>query len=126
MAAATEHGEDRVAERPLERASRQTSVSFHVSNLWFYGAAPPQQCLQLWRQAPARAANQHFCRRYTVAAIAAVHDGQIRGSTGQDRDLLQGFGQSVPIVGIARQGTHADDEALVDGSGQADLGSELR
>ena len=94
-------------------------------NLWFYGAAPPQQCLQLWRQAQARAADQHFCRRYTVAAIAAVHDGQIRSPTGQDRDLLQGFGQSVPIVGIARQGAHADDEALVDGSSQADLGPEL-
>ncbi|PIL20232.1 hypothetical protein P775_10530 [Puniceibacterium antarcticum] len=29
------------------------------------------------------------------------------------------------IVGIARQGPHADDKARVDGGGQADLGAEL-
>lgn len=63
-------GEDRIAEYTFKRAARLTAVGFHLSDLGLDGAVPPQQSLQVWRQAPAGAADQHYRRRDTVAAIA--------------------------------------------------------
>lgn len=124
--AAAYYGEDGVAERPFQRAPRQTPVAFHVSDLGIDGAAPSKPRLQLRRQAPACSADQHFRARSLVAPISAIHDGQRVHLAGEDFHLFQRLGQGMAVVGIARQGPHADDEAFVDGGGEADLGAELR
>lgn len=125
VAAGAEDGEDGIAECPFQRAARQTAIGFHVPDLSFDSASSSQQRCQFCRQAPARSADQHFRARHAVAAIPAFHDRQHWGLTCQDGHLLPGLGQGVAIVGIALQGTHAHNEALVDGGGQADVGAEL-
>lgn len=103
VAAAAEHGKDGVAERAFQRAARQASVCLHMSDLGLDGAASPEQRFQLRRQAAAGAADQDLRFRHPMAAIPAVHDGQLRGPASQDGHLLQGFGQSVAIVRISRK-----------------------
>lgn len=57
--------------------------------------------------------------------IATVDNSQFRPLVRQDFHLLQRLGQSVTVVWIAGQRPHADDEALVDCRGDADLGAEF-
>ncbi|OLS51734.1 hypothetical protein BV392_06730 [Rhodovulum sulfidophilum] len=45
--------------------------------------------------------------------------------SGQDGDLFERLVEGVAIMGIARQGSHADDEAPVQGRGRADLAPEF-
>ena len=61
----------------------------------------------------------------TPATISAVDDGKRGHLARQDFDLFQRLWQSVAVIGISRQGPHADDEAFIDGGGEADLGAEL-
>lgn len=76
VAGAVEDGEDRGANRSLERAACQMFVVFHKAALRFDGAEVLEQLHQFGRQAFKVAADQYFCRRHIVPAGATTHDSQ--------------------------------------------------
>ena len=121
VAAGTEDGEDGIAERALERAARQASVGFHVADLGLDGAAPSEQFCKRRGDPSSGAADQNARGRDPVAAMAAVDNGEARAAVGEDLHLLQRLAQRVAVIGIAGQRPHAEDKALVDGGGDADL-----
>lgn len=96
-----------------------------MADLCLDSAAAAKVSDQLRHQAASGAANQDTGSVLTVAAIAAVDDGEVGALVGQDRHLFQRLPQSVAVIGIARKAAHADDEALVQRGGDADLAAEL-
>ncbi len=89
MTAAAKYGEEGVAECAFERGSRQATISFHVTDFSFDGAATSQSGDQVWCQAAPCAADQHAGLQHTVASIPTVDDGEVRALVGQNLDLLQ-------------------------------------
>lgn len=96
-----------------------------MADLCLDSAAAAKVSDQLRHQAASGAADQDTGSVLTVAAIAAVDDGEVGALVGQDRHLFQCLPQSVAVIGIARKAAHADDEALVQRGGDADLAAEL-
>jgi hypothetical protein len=125
VATATEHGEEGIADGSLQGTSGEATVGFHVADLCLDGAAAAEVSDQLRRRAAAGAADQATGPVLTVAALAAVDDDEVGALVGQDRHLFQYLPQSVAVIGIARKAAHADDEALVQRGGDADLAAEL-
>lgn len=125
VTAAAEDREDSIADCALERAAGEASVGFHVADLGLDGAAASEQFRQHRCDALPGAADQYFGPRDPMPAVAAIDDGERWSAVGQDFDLLQRLRQCVAVIRVARQGAHANDKALVDGGGDADLGAKF-
>ena len=125
VAAATEDGEDGIAEGALQGASREAAVGLHMADLGLDGRTTPELAQQIGRKAASCATDQHARCQDAMAAIAAVDHCQRRALAGQDFHLLQRLGQGVAVVRVAGKAAHACDEALVQRGSDADLGAEF-
>lgn len=108
-----------------KRAPREASIGFHVADFRLDGAAAPEVSDQPRRQVPACAADQHAGFVDAMATISAVDDGEVGLLVGQDFHLLQRRAKGMTIVRIARKAAHADDKALVQRCGNADLATKF-
>lgn len=98
--AAAEDSTHGISAEPLEGASGEASVCFHVSELGLDGTAPSQRLSQGGCEAAFGPCDQNLSGLHTVATITAVDNSQFRPLVGQDFYLRQRFGQSVAIIGV--------------------------
>ncbi len=125
VAAAAEDGEKRVAKGAFEEAASEAAVRLHVTDLGLDAAASAQRLRQRRCKAAAGSADQDLGVLDSVTFVAAIDDCTFGRMARHNRDLLQHLAKGVAIVGIARQGPHPDDEALLQRGGDADLAAEL-
>jgi len=125
VAAAAQDGKERVAFGSLERASRQAAIVFLMADHRFYGAASSQELRNRAGHTAPRAADEDLHVLHAMATVSPIDEGKLRALVGQDFDLLQCLAESVTVVGIAWQRSHADHKATPVGRGHADLGAEL-
>lgn len=97
VAAGAERGKEGVADGAFQSAACEASVGFHVADFSFYCASAAEVCDEFWCQASSGAADQNAGPCLSVAAIAAVDDGQIGALVGQDFHLFQRVPQGVAI-----------------------------
>ena len=76
VAAAAEHGEERVTKGALEGATSQAAIGLYVADLGFDGTAAAEQSCQPRRQATACSADEHPGALHSMAPVAAIDHGQ--------------------------------------------------
>lgn len=96
---------------PFQRVSRKSAVGLHVADFGLDHRAP--------------VADQNLGLVDVMAAIAPVDDNQFGRALGRDFYLLKLGAQRVTAVRIARRSAHADDKALIERRGDADLAAEF-
>ena len=110
MADAGEDGVDSITFDAEQEVSAEMAIGFHVADDWLDGGAAAQLAADGGGDAALLAADENAGPIGVVAAIAAIDIGTGDGGAGDPLDLFDLPGQSVAVIGIARQALHAEDE----------------
>ena len=125
MSAAAHDRMEHVALGPLERAARQTAVALHVPDHRLDGRPAPDVPAQRRGHAPPLSRNEDLRSFHAVAAVAPVDEGVPGSDAGHLLHLPERLGERVAVMGSAREGHGADDEALLVRDRQRVLDAEL-
>lgn len=117
MAGGDEDGVDGIAIGAFEMVPLEQAVRLGVADDRFDGVSPSQLAPASGRCDAAGMADVDFgLALMLVAPVAAIDVSAADRDTGNPLDLGDLAGERVPVVGIARQGVHAEDELAAPGS----------
>ena len=125
VSAAAHDRMEHVALGPLERAARQTAVALHVPDHRLDGRPAPDVPAQRRGHAPPLSRNEDLRSLHAVAAADPVDEGAPGSDAGHLLHLPERLGERVAVMGSAREGHGADDEALLVRDRQRVLDAEL-
>ena len=125
VSGAAQHGVHGITEGALEPIPTQFAFVFHMADRWLNGAAPMNGFLDRRGNAALLAAAPDRHAIDADAAIALVDEHRLRFSCSKQAHLLDGFGQRVTVVGMARQAAHTDHQTFLVRGGDGDLNAEF-
>ena len=124
VAAAAQHRKERIADGAFQGATCEAAVGF----MWPMGSMALRRlrsAISLGVQAASRSADQDAGLVDAVATISAVDYGEIGALVSQDLHLLPCRAECMAIIRVAGKAAHADNKALIQRRGDADLAAKF-